>query len=225
MSQSSSQTVPTNAATDQRLEAPVTADIAADDADGAATSADAGEDLQLSKDDLFHLLQNERRRAVLRYLRGREDEAVRMRDVAEQVAAWEHDTTVKALTSDERQRVYIALYQSHLDKLDDAGVIEYNKPRGIVRATPLFPEVAKYVDVVAGDETAGSDGGWEQRYLGVSVCSSLLLAGSALDLSVLQVLSGFAVSVLILAMFSALTAVHVLQSSEGSIREALTRAQ
>jgi len=176
----------------------------------AAASAEAT-DTELDKNQLFHLLQNERRRAVLRYLEGREGEAVRMRDIAEQVAAWEHDTTLQALTSDERQRVYIALYQSHLDKLADAGVIEYNKPRGIVRTTELFPGVVEYVDVNTSSTATGTDS-WEQRYLGVSLLSSLLLAVSLLDLSGLQLLSGFVVSVLILGMFSGLTLLRVAES-------------
>jgi len=176
----------------------------------AAPSADAT-DGELHKNQLFHLLQNERRRAVLRYLEGREDEAVRMRDIAEQVAAWEHDTTLQALTSDERQRVYIALYQSHLGKLADAGVIEYNKPRGIVRTTDLFPAVVDYVETTPSSR-ASADDAWEQRYLGVTLLSSLLLAVSLLDLSGLQFLSGFVVSVLILGMFSGLTLLQVAES-------------
>lgn len=99
----------------------------------------------ISKDELFHLLRNSRRRAAVRYLRGREG-PVPMRDVAEQVAAWEHDTTVSGLSSDERQRVYVALYQSHLDTLADAGVIEYDKPRGVVEPRPLLDRVAAYTD-------------------------------------------------------------------------------
>ena len=108
-------------------------------------TTDAARGGSLPKDDLFHLLQNSRRRAVLRYLRGREG-PVRMRDVAEQVAAWEHDTTVAALRSDERQRVYVALYQSHLDTLADAGVIEYDKSRGVLEPRPLLDHVAAYTN-------------------------------------------------------------------------------
>ncbi|WP_129114117.1 DUF7344 domain-containing protein [Halegenticoccus tardaugens] len=111
---------------------------------------------ELSTDDLFHILQNQRRRYVLQYMQGRDDR-VDMRDVAEQVAAWEHDTTVQALTSDERQRVYIALYQSHLPKLDEKGVLKYNQSRGIVERTPLADRFDPYldlgVDVGEGSET------------------------------------------------------------------------
>lgn len=101
----------------------------------------------ISKDDAYHLLQNSRRRAVLRYLLEHDpDRRFRMRDVAEAVAAWEHDTTVPRLTSKERSRVYIALYQTHLPKLDDHGVIEYDKERGHVELTPMIEVFEPYLE-------------------------------------------------------------------------------
>lgn len=42
----------------------------------------------------------------------------------------ENDTTVKRLSSDQRKRVYIGLYQCHLPKMDKLGVVEYDKNRG-----------------------------------------------------------------------------------------------
>lgn len=132
-----------------------------DSEDGTTTAAPAGDDAcethheaaacdevatSISKDDAFHLLQNARRRAVLRYLIEHEGTArFRMRDIAEAVAAWEHDTTVQQLCSDERQRVYIALYQSHLPKLDEQGIIEYNQSRGVVEPEPLLGAVEPFL--------------------------------------------------------------------------------
>jgi len=86
-------------------------------------------------DDVFHVLQNARRRLVLVYLSDVEG-AVEMRAIAEQVAAWENGTTVEAITSEQRQRVYIALYQSHLPKMDELGVVDYDQARGVVERTP-----------------------------------------------------------------------------------------
>ncbi len=113
--------------------------------DTAAESVD--ERLSLSKDDLFHLLQNGRRRAILRYFATNPDqEEFDMRTLAESIAAWENETTVEQLSSDQRQRVYIALYQSHLPKLDDYGVIEYNQSRGLIVPTPLTVLFEPYLD-------------------------------------------------------------------------------
>lgn len=69
-----------------------------------------------------------------------------MRTVAEAVAAWEHDKSTRQLSSDERQRVYIPLYQSHLPKLDDHDVIHYNQDRGLIEPTPLLHVLAPYLE-------------------------------------------------------------------------------
>lgn len=149
----------------------------------------------LSKDETFHLLSNQRRRNALWYLRDH-DGAVSMRDLAEWIAAQEHETTVAQLTSDERQRVYIALYQSHLPKLADYGVIEYNQSRGIVRRTPLAEQLDPYLEVRADDtdaagETEPSDGEadfdgpvslLERSALGIGALGIGIVAAGALDL-------------------------------------------
>ncbi|ELY99171.1 hypothetical protein C481_15010 [Natrialba asiatica DSM 12278] len=51
------------------------------------------------------------------------------------MAAAEHETTTTALSADQRQPVYVALYQSLLPELDDADIVEYDKARGTVRLT------------------------------------------------------------------------------------------
>ncbi|MFC6732205.1 hypothetical protein [Haladaptatus sp. DYSN1] len=175
----------------------------------------------LTQDDIFHLLQNERRRAVLRYLAQSDEDSVRMRDVAEQVAAWENDTTVQQLHSDERQRVYIALYQTHLPKLDDSGVIEYNQSRGIVTPTNHADQLYPFIETanpteapatqdrsehVGEAEDAEADANdddlaWSNYYLGLSSVSALLLGAISLSLVPAALLSSYLLSVLTVAAF------------------------
>jgi hypothetical protein len=99
----------------------------------------------MSKDAAFHLLQNSRRRAVLQYLLNQHGEKVSMREVTEQVAAWETNTPVAEISSTARQRVYVSLYQIHLPKLSDVGVIEYNRPRGMIAPTALVTVLEPYL--------------------------------------------------------------------------------
>ena len=180
-----------------------------EDAQDADESADASaEEPAFSKDEIFHLLQNERRRMVLRYLRGTEG-PVRMRDVAEQVAAWEHDTTVEELTSTQRQRVYIPLYQSHLSKLDEAGLIDYQQNRGIVERKPLADRVDRYLELDSDDESAAEQDlesqEWEDYYIGATVVSYAVLLGAVMELPFTSFLSGIGLSALILSLFTVLT--------------------
>jgi hypothetical protein len=166
---------------------------------------------RLTEDQVFHLLQNQRRRWVLKYLEGREGQ-VRMRDIAEQVAAWEHDTTVRALTSKERQRVYIPLYQNHLPKLDEEGIIEYNQSRGIVERTDLADQLEPYLDPFEGeadDEDADAAFAWELPYLGVAVLGTAIVGGQTLGAPLLSAAPGSLVGTLVLLLFSVTTALHV----------------
>lgn len=140
----------THAETQSRNEAgdQLNGDVTSENAEGMLEQGrkdGTQEKVSLNKDDIFHILQNERRRQVLDHLKEVEGK-VEMREIAEKIAAWENNTTVDNLYSDQRQRVYIALYQSHLPKLDDLGVIEYNQPRGTIEPTPLLEEVTKYLD-------------------------------------------------------------------------------
>src|SRR6056297_1151521 len=108
-------------------------------------ATDADSDDELTRDDMFHILQCRRRRLVLKYLQ-EHDTPAKMTDITEKIAAVEHDTTVAALKSQERQRVYIALYQSHLPKLDEEGIIEYQQNRGIVERTERTDAFDRYLD-------------------------------------------------------------------------------
>jgi hypothetical protein len=163
----------------------------------------------LTVDDVFHLLQDGRRRNVLRCLQG-EDGAVRVVDVAERVAAWECDTTVRALPPEERERVYVSLYHSHLPKLDDAGVVEYDESAETVERTPLADRLDPHLPSVdAGDDADDPARSWDGRYLGVSGFCAALLAGVAFDIAPLANVSGVALSAVVLVLFTAVTATKI----------------
>ena len=165
------------------------------------------EEQTLSKDDMFHILQNERRRRVLEYLAGKEGPED-MRDIAEQVAAWEHDTTVQALSSDQRQRVYIALYQSHLPKLADFGLITYNRSRGIVERTSLADQVNPYLDAGREEEPEQTSHAedWLLYYAGATAVSVGLILLAWAGVPGLGAIAGLGVAVLITLIYAGITA-------------------
>lgn len=101
-------------------------------ADGPASRAQRDQSLTL--DERFEILKNERRRFVLEYLSSAE-QPVELSELADHLAAIENDSTVEAITSSERKRVYVALYQFHLPKMDRMDVIDYDKDRGKVALT------------------------------------------------------------------------------------------
>lgn len=107
-----------------------------------STSADApGTDsrppeleAELPRDTLFDLLSSARRRYVVRHLLQHGGEA-EFAALVDHVAALEVDTSTGELTADERKPVYVSLRQTHLPRLDEAGVVEYDQHRGTVSAT------------------------------------------------------------------------------------------
>lgn len=107
------------------------------------------------------MLSNHRRRYAVHYLldNGETD----IGSLAEHVAAWEYDKSPPEVSSAERKRVYCALQQSHLPKMDDAEIVEFDKRRGVVEPTDAAEELDIYLDVVRRDEIP-----WSEYYLGLS---------------------------------------------------------
>lgn len=93
----------------------------------AAMTRTAGESHEIDPGEAFEMLQSPRRRAVIEALD--RDPEWTLSDLAEHVAAVENDCARESLESQQRKRVYVALYQTHLDKLDDAGVLAFDGDR------------------------------------------------------------------------------------------------
>lgn len=156
-----------------------TATAQTSDSDSSSSSRpERGRERTDTKLDLiFGILKNRRRRLVLAYIQDKDHE-VTLSDVAEHIAAIENDTTVAQLTSSERKRVYVGLYQCHLPKMDDAGAIEYNQSRGLIRRTDKADYFEEYLD----EQSHGSDLSWHRYYLPASTLG-LIPAALALGLS------------------------------------------
>lgn len=123
-----------------------------------------------SEDDLFEVLSNRRRRYAVHAIK-QEGDAVELGDIAERVASWEYDVAESELSYDERKRVYTALQQSHLPKMDDAGIVAYDKERGVIEPQPALEDADVYLDIVQGREIP-----WSQYYLGLSGVMAALVA-------------------------------------------------
>lgn len=127
----------------------------------------------LSLDLTFELLKNHRRRVVLRYLA--DNPNTTLSTLAEHGAAQENDKRVQELSSAERKRVYISLYQCHLPKLDDAGVIDFDSDRGTVVRNPRAGEITPYLDRIVDSVDPDGARAWHRYYLAIA-----LVGGSAL---------------------------------------------
>ena len=104
----------------------------------------------LSLDHVFGILKNKRRRRVLRFLKETEG-TVSLSETAEQIAAQENDKDVAQISSAERKRVYVGLYQCHLPKMDSMDIVSFNKPRGTIDLDDHADEVFEYIDADDGE--------------------------------------------------------------------------
>jgi len=141
-------------------------------ASDAATSeppADGDDELP-PKGEIFDVLRNQRRRFVLEYLK-RNEGPVELGDLASQVAAWEYDTTVDDVTSDQRKRVYTTLQQTHLSKMDEVGIIRYDSADGIIESTRKTADLTVYLEIVPGREFP-----WREYYLSLGAVSCAIVA-------------------------------------------------
>lgn len=135
------------------------------DAEGTATSkqdvqaeTETEQELErLSLDVVFELLRVSRRREVLWYLEENEGTA-RLDELAEHIAAKENDIELAELTSSQRKRVYIGLYQCHLPKMDDADVIDYDQARGTIELRQTAEQLYPYLALDPFEAPAGDSG-------------------------------------------------------------------
>lgn len=130
----------------------------------------------LPLDTVFEILKNRRRRDILQYLWQHEGTA-NIGELAEHIAALENDIDVSALSSSQRKRVYIGLYQCHLPKMDDAGIVDFDKHRGTVELRAAAAELTAYLTV---DEPEPTD-------LPTTSLAAALVVGALVPVGVLGV--------------------------------------
>ena len=155
-----------------------------------------------SRDEVFTALSNRRRRHVIGYLKENGDDAA-VRDIAEQVAAWENDLEIPDVTYKQRKRVYTALHQSHLPKLAEYGFIDYEPDRGLVSMTDGGRELDVYLEVVPENEIL-----WSEYYVGLAVVCGLLVAAAWAGTTPFAAVSGYAYAVAFAALVGASGIVH-----------------
>lgn len=160
-------------------------------------------DEKLSRDRLFDLLSSPRRRYVLYYLREKGG-PIELTDLAEKLAAWQDDTPLEDVSPQARKRMYVSLYQTHIPRLEEAGLITYNPDSGEISLVEGRSSVDRYLDD-SEDERP-----WYWYYLGLATANAGLLGAVLVGIVQipLTVTVGIAIgSVLLLA------AIHAVISS------------
>ena len=129
--------------------------------EGSPPPREGESDPCLSLSQVFDVLQNERRRHVLKHLG--ETEVAEFDDLVDHVAAWGVGVEPGEADSTKRKAAYTSLYQSHLPKLADLEVVEYDHEAGRVARGHCFDEALACLETVErvrsnGNEEAAEDG-------------------------------------------------------------------
>ena len=160
--------------------------------------------LGVSRDTIHTVLSNRRRRWILHYLKGTAGGSTDFRTLVDVIAAWENEQPIGELSWKQRKRVYTALRQSHLPKLDDADVIDYDSSRGVISLTEDARDVQLYLEYVPGNDIP-----WSQYYAGLAIVGVLLVVTTTAGIVPFAALSGTALSWILVAMIACSALVHV----------------
>lgn len=151
-------------------------------------------DPDLKEVDIHSILSNERRRHVIEFLQ-ESDGSLPVRELSERIA--EIETGESPPPTNIRQSAYVSIHQSHLPKLDELGIVEYDSATGDVQLTERAEELRIYMEIVPKYGLT-----WSEYYIGVSVLGLLLIVAAEIGVPVLAtigslVLAGMTIAFLI----------------------------
>lgn len=175
---------------------------APDDSSPAASPSPA----RLPPDLVFEILSNSRRRLLLERLGENAGEST-LSDLAGHVAAVENETPEAELTSKERKRVYISLYQNHIPRMVDVDVVATDDD-GSVTLDSNAADVLEFLELPESSE--GSSPAWANYYAAnTGLSATVLLTGFLVLESVVPLL--FALS---LCGYAALVGAHLQDGAD-----------
>mgnify|MGYP000445082495 CR=1 FL=1 len=161
----------------------------------------------LTQDTAYELLSNKRRRFVISRLRGAEG-TVSIHELAEELAAWENEIPESELSDKQIKRLYVSLYQIHVPKLAEAGLVDYDKESGDVRLTSSVSALDSYLPAQqTADEGLGR---WELVYTTLAAVALGLYAGVFLFDNAFAWLSLSQLNLLIIGAFLTVTVAQYL---------------
>lgn len=126
----------------------------------------------LPESEIYEILSNRRRRATIQQLTaGAYPTTVSLHELSEAVAAAEAGTSPppRAL----RESVYSSLHQTHLPKLEELGVVRYDRETAEVSLQPRARDVNVYMSVATPYGIT-----WDEYYRALAAVALTLVVGS-----------------------------------------------
>ncbi|RKD97373.1 DUF7344 domain-containing protein [Halopiger aswanensis] len=149
----------------------------------------------LAESEVFHILGNDRRRAIVQLL-ANESGQIDVSQVATEIAETESDTT--PVPNNLYKSVYVSLQQTHLPQLEEDDVIEYDSDAKTISPGPHFDDVLAYVNGHDDDPSTIL-----QLHLVTAVLGLAVIALAGLELPALSSIDPVLWSVLVLLAVAA----------------------
>jgi hypothetical protein len=143
-----------------------------------------------SQEEIFEVLSNRRRRYVLAYLKT-ESNQTEVSTLATQVSAAENDVPVDQLEASQRKSTYVGLRQTHLPKMEEYNIIEYDSRRGEVELTDEAKHARMYLEYIPENDIP-----WSHHYLGISILMGLITTLAVVGVFPFTSLDGMAIAII-----------------------------
>ncbi|WP_411965420.1 ArsR family transcriptional regulator [Haloferax sp. YSMS24] len=127
-------------------------------------------DTELSETRIHEVLSNDRRRMAIEFL---QDGNMTLRELAERIA--EAETGESPPPRNIRQSAYVSLQQTHIPKLDELDIVEYDEESKEV-ALAEAGDVTVYMEVVPEGELS-----WSEYYAALSALGLVLMVAVTVD--------------------------------------------
>ncbi|MCU4924881.1 ArsR family transcriptional regulator [Halobacteria archaeon AArc-dxtr1] len=156
----------------------------------------------LGESDVFHILGNDRRRAIVQLLAEAGDR-VDVSDVATEIADRESDSAT--VPNNLYKSVYVSLQQTHLPQLEEDAVIQYDSDAKTIESGENFEDVLQYVDGEGDDHRTLLAG-----HLAIGLLGLAVIALGGIDTGALNALDPVLVSVVLFLFIAASSTYQLL---------------
>jgi hypothetical protein len=171
------------------------------------------DDTEIDREQVFDVLSNARRRyAIELFNRHEPGDRIELSDLVEYVAARENDTTPAEVDYKQRKRVYSSLRQTHLPKLDDCNLIEYDRSRGTIELGHAVDEVQMHLEYVPENDIP-----WCFHYLGLTAILAGIVALAGFGFYPFSELSTVAFGAIATGVFGLSAVVHTIYTRRNEL--------
>lgn len=162
---------------------------------------------EVSRDDIFQILSNARRRRVLEYVEYGDDVTlIELVDVVAEAETGNGSEGYEDSPTNIRSSVYSALVQTHLPAMEEAGILEYDPEEQVIRTTGRTREAKLYLEYLPGNEIP-----WAEYYLGLTAVFAALLTVTWLTIPPFDLLTIVTVALLMVLVLLVSSIAHVIE--------------